>query len=505
MYKQSTNEEDDEDIPFLPRIREGYKYLGLIQTDRDTLSNIERVRQIVNERVEPILRSELSPAQKIHMLNTTVIPAILYVMGNVYLRESRASTLAKCKAIDSDIRKKLVLYKLHGRTTSKAVIYIRKELSGLGLHSIKNETEVQYVRKGIYLEHHPDMTEVKARYDRLVNAGWRNPLSDARAVLEEYALEIPPKAPDKSACEYAREITKIVKKAQQQRLQEAWATSAHYARLVIANAPALLFPAYQSIYAEDWILSLSRSAGEEQVHGLGSNPATRRRCRLGCNADENAYHVSSSCVTPAYNDQHDRVVYFALRNILMGTGAPKHILSQLRFGKAAMVSEYMWGRRRVKVKAEVKVVTDPELYHNRPDIVVCLTNPNEVYVFEIAVSHLQNIKVQEEIKKTRYGKNSMDHITHRNFKDVHRSFNICEALGRMYKSSSVKLGVLVMGTFGEILQTDIHKQCIKYFGELGINDRMSKKMLSQCSLEVYNSTAKIMLRRIGHNSVDEST
>ena len=189
-----------------PCLREGYKYLGLIQTDRDTLRNIERVQQIFNEKVEPILRSELSPAQKIHMLNTTIIPAILYVMGNVYLRESRASTLAKC-------------------------------------------------------------TE---------------------------------------------------------------------------NAPALSFPAYQSIYAEDWILSLSHSAGEEQVHGLGSNPATRR-CRLGYNADENAYHVSSSCLTPAYNDRHDRVVYFALQNILMGMGAPEHILLQLRFGKVAVVSEYTWG------------------------------------------------------------------------------------------------------------------------------------------------------------------
>ena len=90
----------------------------------------------------------------------------------------------------------------------------------------------------------------------------------------------------------------------------------------------------------------------------------------------------------------------------------------------------------------------------------------------------------------------MDHITLRNFKDVPKSFNICEAIGTMYKSSFVKLGVLVIGTFGEVLLTVIHKQCTKYFGELGINDRMSKKMLFHCSLEACNPTAKIMLRRI---------
>ena len=78
-----------------------------------------------------------------------VIFAILYVTGNVYLRESRASTLAKCKAIYKRIRKKLVLHKLYGRTTTKEIIYISKEFSGMGLLSIKNETEVQYVQKGI--------------------------------------------------------------------------------------------------------------------------------------------------------------------------------------------------------------------------------------------------------------------------------------------------------------------------------------------------------------------
>ena len=283
-----------------------------MQTDRDTFTNIERVQLIVNERVDPILVSKLSPAQKIHLLNTAVIPAILYVMSNVHLRESRASTLAKCKAIDTEIRKKLILNKLHGRTTTKAIVYLKKDVSGLGLISVKNETEVQYVRKGIYLEYHPEMHEVKSMYERLVNAGWRNPISDAQAVLQEYALEIPPKAQEETTCEYARKVAKLLKNAQQQRLQDAWAISNHYARLVKANASALTFPAYQSVHVEDWILMLSRAAAEEQVHGLGSNPATRRRCRLGCNSDENAYHVSSGCVTTAYNDRHDAIEWYIL-------------------------------------------------------------------------------------------------------------------------------------------------------------------------------------------------
>lgn len=50
-------------------------------------------------------------------------------------------------------------------------------------------------------------------------------------------------------------------------------------------------------------------------------------------------------------------------------------------------------------------MTDAPLYHNKPDVVVYLTNPDEIFVFEVAVSHLQNIRSQEKLKKTRYTQN----------------------------------------------------------------------------------------------------
>ena len=55
-------------------------------------------------------------------------------------------------------------------------------------------------------------------------------------------------------------------------------------------------------------------------------------------------------------------------------------------------------------------MTDPELHHNQPDILVILTNPSIVYVLEIAVSHLQNIRIQEQVKKLRYSKNSTEQM-----------------------------------------------------------------------------------------------
>ena len=47
-------------------------------------------------------------------------------MGNIYLREARASTLAKCDDLDEGIIKSLVNYKLHEKTCRRASLISRR-------------------------------------------------------------------------------------------------------------------------------------------------------------------------------------------------------------------------------------------------------------------------------------------------------------------------------------------------------------------------------------------
>ena len=224
----------------------------------------------------------------------------------------------------------------------------------------------------------------------------------------------------------------------------------------------------------------------------------RKKCRLDCNADETAYHVVSSCLIPEYTIRHDTIVYNIIKSILQGTVAPDEIKSQLKYGKASLVAEYNWGERQDKIRAGVTTMTDPELYHNRPDIIIILTNPSVVYVMEIAVAHLQNFHLQEKIKNTRYAKNSSIHITKDNYNNVSRDYNLLEALERMHKCP-VKLAVLVFGALGEIVETSDHKNALKILGYLGINAGRMKGLISQCSFNAATSSAKIIMRRINHS------
>ncbi|XP_014227239.1 uncharacterized protein LOC106652661 [Trichogramma pretiosum] len=493
---QTTDDEAEEDIPFLSIVRDGYKYLGLQQTERDTPVNMATLTQILEQKLAEILTSKLSPSQKVTLINNTLIPAAVYATGNLYPNEARATTLKKCADVDKKIRKALINHNLLGKTSTRALVYVPTSLGGLGIKSLVTETEAQYVRKYIYLQHHPDMKETEAEYKRLVAAGWRNPITDALHVMQAYELEIPAKEePDEPLNAYCRRVVEKLRQAQVNRTLQSWTTSSHYARLVTKAAPKIRFPALADYRSDSWMATVARTAAEEQMHGLGANPARRRKCRLGCNADETAYHVMSACVTQEYTTRHDAAVRHVLHRILAGTRAPEHIRSQLRYGKAALVVEYAWGQRQIKIRAGTKVQTDPELYHNRPDIVVVATNPDTVYVFEIAVSHLQNIHRQEKIKQTRYGKNSTLHVTEKNYDTVPRDYNLVEALARMYKAP-VKLSLMVFGALGEILETPGLASAYRHLQPLGATRDDLRDLENRCCRSICVATAKIIMRRL---------
>ena len=171
-------EADEQNAPFLPIIREQYKYLGLHQLERDTPINTEIVVDQTLKHTEEILDSSLSNSQKVTLFNSSVAPAAVYITGNLYPNESRATSLKKCSDLDKNFRKLLVKKNLLGPTSTRVITYLPSTLGGLGMKSLKQETEIQFVNKAIYLQNHPDMTKTKEKFVRLRQAGWRNPITD---------------------------------------------------------------------------------------------------------------------------------------------------------------------------------------------------------------------------------------------------------------------------------------------------------------------------------------
>lgn len=89
-------------------MRTGYKYLGITQLERDTGVNGPRVVDKVIEEVKGIIGSKLAVHQKIQLMNSSVVPAATYVLGNLYPQEQNRGTIKRCKELDTKIRVLLV-------------------------------------------------------------------------------------------------------------------------------------------------------------------------------------------------------------------------------------------------------------------------------------------------------------------------------------------------------------------------------------------------------------
>lgn len=152
----------------------------------------------------------------------------------------------------------------------------------------------------------------------------------------------------------------------------------------------LTIPAHTSPSLDTWRRTMLLNAAEEQLHGLCVG-LERWKCRRGCRADETAYHVAAACVEGAYTTRHDCVAHWLLKTLFTSFRAPRGCSRRLQFGRANCQETFQCGQRKVTIKAGKKLLTDRPLYHNKPDVVVYLTNPDEIFVLEVAVSHLQNI------------------------------------------------------------------------------------------------------------------
>ncbi|XP_044751637.1 uncharacterized protein LOC123311637 [Coccinella septempunctata] len=445
------------------------------------------------QTTKQIFESVLTTPQKAQLYNSTVVPSVIYIMGNLYPDEKRASTLKKCRDIDKEVRKVLVKNNIKWKTTSNDHVYLPISKGGIGLKSIEVETEIQMVRKGIYIRSHTEMKEAEEKYLALQRGEWRNPLSDQEFVMDKY--ECPEIRYD---TQNIRKNCSLLKKHIETtflgQLQEGWARNMNYGR-IFTKEEDIEIPASLSPLMDGWRFSLLHSAAEEQIHGLGCIPGRQKNCRKGCNKTETAYHVSSACITRAYTTRHDYAVHWILKTLLKSLGAPEAIGTNLQFGKATLNVDFE-GKRKVEIRAGMKLLTEKRLHHNKPDIFIHLWNPEEILILEVSVAHLQNYRLQEKIKKSRYAINSCSHVDHQNVGEISRDLNLVGELQSLY-NCPVHLGIFVIGCFGEIVATDEHKHFKKLLSRIGVTNLDMKILINKCSYSVAVSTSNIILKHLG--------
>ena len=166
----------------------------------------------------------------------------------------------------------------------------------------------------------------------------------------------------------------------------------------------------------------------------------------------------------------------------------------LQFGRAVLNTEYTAPDGRIfKIRAGQSILTEKNLHHNKPDVMVQIMAPvKKTILFEVSVPHLQNYHVQEGIKRAKYCRNSVEDINHRNYKTINRDMNLVTELETKHRCQ-VELGVLVVGCFGEIIQTPEHRNFRRLLGELGATERDADGLMRRVAYSVATDTSRILV------------
>lgn len=141
---------------------------------------------------------------------------------------------------------------------------------------------------------------------------WRNPISDLEFVLYKYNINLENEEEEYSDWQpFIRKAVSNLSKMQIQFRMDEW--SVQYGQLFKKEQNNIRFPVLDSLNTWDWIFTLIYQIAEEQIINLGACWQERKKCRLGCDKWETAYHVISACPVQEYSVRHDSIVYLILK------------------------------------------------------------------------------------------------------------------------------------------------------------------------------------------------
>lgn len=379
-------EEDTEETMFIPKIRKGYKYLGLVQLEKDLPEeNFTKLEEKMLSKTKMIFNSKLTTLQKRKLFNTAVIPAGIYITGNIFPSERVTTTIKRASELDMKIRKIAVNENLKSRPTSNSRFYLPQNLGGMGFRSLEVETCIQYVRRYAYLMCKEEMQEARKAFEVLNKGKCRNPISDFKYVKEKYKLtDI--KMEKLNYREVANIWIKEIKQKDLELRKKEWSKAMNYPKQVLQFQESVDFPGLSSRKLDSSKASLLAASSEEQVFFKAKTYSTKGKddqtCRFGCNEIESNYHVVTSCKYHSYTRRHDMVVY----NILKRLKEKYKLDGDLQYGRSVFNGK----KEKIRIRSGHKFLTEQPLVNNKPDIVITMKEGKKkiMYILEMSIPHI---------------------------------------------------------------------------------------------------------------------
>lgn len=416
----------------IPRLGPGncYKYLGIPQRGapewgeayKDLLSR-------VRSKVSAFVQSELTLRQVIRGINATVMPAIEYVFTSIPLGTKGSASMADCTKLNAEIRRCLVDGKLRYAKSSVARLYVASRQGGIGLHDVEVIGRTAIATAFAYLHLTPALGSF-ALWDISLRArSKRSRIGDLERVLSDLGLEMKLDLASISLSETtsghklgafqdATSFSRFIRARAIARSQELWLKEWQ-------NQPvAGNFLAKTNIDLEEsvkWLqkgsvslINARNSLGVQEGNVfLNGSGVARRGCR-GCGKAvmESPTHIAACCerwLSTLYVARHDSVCC-SIHTLLCRKFSLKN--ENLSYRDVPGVIE----SAKVKILYNMLHKTaDQRVRHRKPDLIIFFKQNaggearqpqrslyKRIVVLEVAVSAVNGIDAQRELKRNRY-------------------------------------------------------------------------------------------------------
>jgi hypothetical protein len=437
-----------------------YKYLGIEQTLGTKESAAwDRVEEKCCKTATQIWSSDLTFRQKVNTYNTTIIPALSYIVSNTIKGSGKfRSVLERGEKLDKKIRKLLVELKIRYKASCVDRLYLTTEQGGYGLKSVENSLEEATIYTWAYLCTKADLRNSLNLFVSMANRGKRSVISDAVYVMGLYDItaDLEPNHSTvilngtrfTDARQLARHVVEQMRLANATSRRMAWGAKVLAGR-VLHSADNIDLRASFNWLREGKLSSIAVRnviAAQEGCLITRSHPCCvsssgNLNCRACGIATETIEHVLTGCskwLPTLYIDRHDSVARcLHYRICIKYELAPQHYSQSV-----GPVKE----NDRVKLYWNQPVQTKTIIRHNKPDIVIFDKVAKTAIIIEFAVSWFTGIGRQIEIKRNRYCVNG-------NYEDELKvPYPNGDNLFRELQNSGWKVSfvVVVIGACGEI-------------------------------------------------------
>ncbi|VDP59545.1 unnamed protein product [Heligmosomoides polygyrus] len=400
--------------------------MGVEQGTLISMSDVwPRVQSGAADAARRLWTSNLTVRQKVNGYNQIVIPKLKYAISCVIFGVGRFDSLRKtAREFDVLMRKMLAESQMRFKHSCTSRLYVSQHQGGLGLKSVEEELEHAVIYTWCYFASNPDFQAAYTLATSLERSGKRSLIGDFQKILRDNGIqdqvtrtiltfiEVNGRS-FSTATPAARAISSLVHERWCNTHLQNWKGKEMASRVLgtAENPPEISLKDSFLWSMKGWVSSVVlRNVWSVQEGSLRTKASASGRtaldsndqmCRMGCRMRETAEHIVSVCGHWRANimvERHDdvaRVIYHSLKR--------KY---GLRSEKTNTHQPHVIVKPRVTIHWNDPIHTSESLAHNRPDIVVCDSLENRIWIIEISVSWFTRITRQEQRKLCKYGTNS---------------------------------------------------------------------------------------------------